>query len=36
MNVALNSELLEDVECYKYLVSKITVHGGRERERGEV
>ena len=30
MNVALNGELLEEVEYYKYLGSKITVDGGIE------
>ena len=25
MNVALNGELLEEVECFKYFISKITV-----------
>ena len=30
MNVALNNERLEEVECFKYLVSKITVDGGIE------
>ena len=28
INVALYGELLEEVECYKYLGSKITVDGG--------
>ena len=33
INVALNGELLE-MECFKYLGSKITIDGGLER--GEV
>ena len=32
MNVASNGELLEEVECLKYLGSKITVYGGIEAE----
>ena len=34
MNIALNGELLEEIECFKYLGSKITVDGGIET--GEV
>ena len=30
MNVSLNGELLEEVECFNYLGSKITVDGGIE------
>ena len=32
MNVALDGELLEEVECFKYLGSKITTDGGIETE----
>ena len=32
MNVALNGELLEEVECFEHIRSKITVDGGIETE----
>ncbi len=32
MNVALNVEVLEEVECFKYLGSHVTVNGGIEGE----
>ena len=32
MNVALNDELLEEKECFKYFKSKITVDVGMETE----
>ena len=32
MNVALNGELLEEVECFKYLGFKVPVDGGLETE----
>ncbi len=28
MNVALNGELLEEIECFKYLWSYVAVDGG--------
>ncbi len=33
MNVALNGEVLEEVECFKYLGSHVAVDRGIERER---
>ena len=36
MNVALNGERLNEVECLKYLGSKITVDRGMETEVNEV
>ncbi len=32
MNAALNGEMLEEVECFKYLESRVVVDGGIERE----
>ncbi len=32
MNVALNGEMLEEVECSKHLGSHVAVHGGIEGE----
>ena len=32
MNVALNDELFKEVECLKYLGSKITIDGGTGTE----
>ncbi len=32
MNVALNGEVLEEVECFKYLGSHVDVNGGIEGE----
>ena len=32
MNVALNSEQLEEVECFKYVWAKIIVDGGIDTE----
>ncbi len=32
MNVALNGEVLKEVECFKYLGSHIDVNGGIEGE----
>ncbi len=32
INVALNGEVLEEVECFKYLGSHVDVNGGIEGE----
>ncbi len=32
MNVALNGDLLEEVQCFKYLGSHVAVDGEMERE----
>ncbi len=32
MNVALNGKLLEEVECFKYLLSHVAVDGGIDGE----